>query len=95
MVYYVLVFMVVVFVVSGINFVLNVYFFFCIMIIHCGLPFFCIMYKLYGFLVMQLSREVLPNFSFCLHPSMLSNLWEGYFVTPIVFGRNGVLELVS
>jgi hypothetical protein len=34
------------------------------MIIHCGLPFSCIMFKHCDILVMQLSREVLPNFSF-------------------------------
>jgi hypothetical protein len=41
---------------------LNVYSYLCILIIHCGLPFFYIMYKLYVPLVMLLSREVLPDF---------------------------------
>jgi hypothetical protein len=77
--------------VGGINFVLNVYFYLCLLIIHCGLPFFCIMYKLCVSLVMQLSREVLPNFYF-LSPFlfMLSNLCEGFLVTPIVWEQRGV-----
>jgi hypothetical protein len=41
---------------------LNVYFYLCILIIHYGLPFFYIMYKLGVPLVMLLSREVLPDF---------------------------------
>jgi hypothetical protein len=42
-----------------------------------------------SFLVMQLSREVLPNFSFGLYLFIHSNLWEGYLVTIIVFGIMG------
>jgi hypothetical protein len=39
-----------------------VHYYLCILIIHCGLPVFYIMYKLYVPLVMLLSREVLPDF---------------------------------
>jgi hypothetical protein len=42
---------------------MNVHYYLCILIIHYGLPFFYIMYKLYVPLVMLLSREVLPDFS--------------------------------
>jgi hypothetical protein len=62
-VYYVLVFMVVVFWLAElILFVQIVYFLLYILIIHSGLTFFYIMYKLCVSLVMQLSKEMLPNF---------------------------------
>jgi hypothetical protein len=41
---------------------MNVHFYRCISIILCQLSFFYILYKLYGTLVMLLSREMLPDF---------------------------------
>jgi hypothetical protein len=41
---------------------MNVHYYLCILIIHCGLHVFYIMYKLYVPLVMLLSREVLRDF---------------------------------
>jgi hypothetical protein len=92
-VYYVLVFMVVVFWLAElILFVRNVYFLLYILIIHCGLPFFYIMYKLCVSLIMQLSKEMLPNFFYLHIFCMLSNLWEEFLVTPIVWEQWGVTE---
>jgi D-alanyl-lipoteichoic acid acyltransferase DltB (MBOAT superfamily) len=49
------------------------------------------MYKLYVPLVMLLSREVLPIFLLSISISfMLSILWEGFLVTPIVWEQRGV-----
>jgi hypothetical protein len=60
------------------------------MIIHCGLPFSCIMFKHFGFLVMQLSMEVLPNFSFLSSSFIIHNhLGGSVLVTSIVFGSMG------
>jgi hypothetical protein len=90
-VYYVLVFMVVVFWLPElIFFVRNVYFLLCILIIHCGLPFVYIMYKLCVSLVMQLSKEMLPFFSVSMFYVCFSKLWEGFLVTLIVWVQWGV-----
>jgi hypothetical protein len=78
-VYYVLVIMVVVFWLAELIFVRNVYFLLCILIIHCGLPFFYIMYKLCVSLVMQLSKEMLPNF--------LSPFFVCFLICGRVFGN--------
>jgi hypothetical protein len=90
-VYYVLVFMVVVFWLAElIFFVRNVYFLLCILIIHCGLPFVYIMYKLCISLIMQLSKKMLLFFflSACFMYAF-SKLWEGFLVTPIVWEQWG------
>jgi hypothetical protein len=74
--------------------VMNVHYYLCILIIHCGLPFFYIMYKLYVLLVMLLSREVLPDFFlYFLSPFLFLcglSLWEGSLVTLIVWEQWGV-----
>jgi hypothetical protein len=73
---------------------MNVHYYLCIQIIHCGLPFFYIMYKLYVPLVMLLSREVLSDFFLYFLSSFLFlcylSLLEGSLVTFILWEQWGV-----
>jgi hypothetical protein len=61
------------------------------MITHCGLPFSCIMFKHCGFIVMQLSREVLPNFSY-LHLILYITICGKCFGDIHYVWVNGVLQ---
>jgi hypothetical protein len=74
--------------------VLNVYFYPCILIIHCGLPFFYILYELCVPPVMLLLREVLPDFFIVLSVSIsfhiFIKLWEESLITLIVWEQWGV-----
>ena len=71
--------------------VMNVHYYLCILIIHCGLPFFYILYKLYVPLVMLLSREVLPDFAILSFSMCCISLVERFFlVSSIVWDQWGV-----
>ena len=75
--------------------VMNVLFYRCILIILCQLSFFYILYKLYAFLVMLLSREVLPDFAILSFSMCCISFVERFFWYHPLCGTSGVLQLVS
>jgi hypothetical protein len=73
--------------------VMNVLFYHCISIILCQLSFFYTLYKLYAFLVMLLSREVLPDFAILSFSMCCISFVERFLlVSSIVWDQWGVTK---